>query len=145
MLVLFVHSACTFCGDPEFVNAYRRSVASVRGRAEVEGVGFLTLGVALDADAMAGVEFLERYGSFDQISSGYGWANAIAVDFRGMPLINEVPQIVVWRRVLMGAGTAGVVHTRNQRLVARMIGLPELAAWLERGTPLPAPSIRADS
>lgn len=62
-----------------------RWVASVEARlesiADSSGLGFATLGISKDHSVSAGIDHLERLGSFDEVAIGRGWLNSLMVRY----------------------------------------------------------------
>lgn len=136
VMVYFGASNCTWCIRPRTHDLLRRAASSLRETAEENAIGFVAMGVALDRQAEAGLDHLLFLGIFDQVASGYGYANAGAIDmFQGvMPRISGTPTVAVVRRQLNAVG--GFMDSRNARLVAFKVGVQQLGPWVDAGTPL---------
>lgn len=139
LLLFYVSSECHWCSREELPSLLARIKDRLATTAASRGVGFVSMGVALDWSPEVGIRFLDRFGAFDQVSAGYYFGNAAAVEFRGLPTIYSIPQIIVLRRTLEGAdpGVPGALAVKNPHLLVRKVGLYEIRDWLERGAPLP--------
>lgn len=64
-------------------------------RAMAEGNSFATVGVALDWHLKPGLRWLDKMGSFDEVSVGRSWVNSSAVrhiwrEFQATPALPQV-------------------------------------------------------
>jgi hypothetical protein len=138
--VVFVYIGAAGCG-PSNVPQLPRIVRTVRDaaakQARTAGAGFRTIGIAKDPDARAGLEHLKKYGSFDEVSAGGGWLNlgTLKYIFSDLSGVGATPQVAVVLRTVQREG--GVVGVRDERILARKVGVNELSDWANRGSDLP--------
>ena len=142
LMLLYIGSArCTWCKKPELPGYVEQIADSLNARAAAQGATFGSIGVALDVQKAEGLQHLERILNFDQVSSGGSWINEAMIsnvwDRWGAP--SATPQLlVIERQLLRDASTTAVTYRiAGQRLVARKVGLREIAAWVDNGAPTP--------
>ncbi len=136
--VVLVFIGGSFCGAhkrPGFAEAVERAKVELSRRAAAEGKQFSAVGVSLDWKPAEALAFLERFGSFDQVSLGRNWTNDSALryiwkDYPGDPVL---PQVLVIERSVR---TAPAIDVRDERVVKRVAGADPIAAWVEQGAPL---------
>jgi len=110
-------------------------------RALADGRTFRTTGVALDWEVASGLDFLAKFGTFDEVAAGNNWANAMAMTYLWGELGGRpaTPQIVVVRRnwtVPETDDSAARFTIRDEEVLARFVGLYEIRSWAEDGYPL---------
>jgi hypothetical protein len=126
LLVLFLSSTCPACRAEPYASALRDALAKYNALGQHSRV----IGVAIDADAQIGVEYLSTVASFDQVSAGAGWINQLANAFiwsDSVP-IASVPQLLVIRRRTTLRGERYVAVSDS--IVERALGLPPIVQWL---------------
>ena len=100
-------------------------------------MGFAVIGLTSDVAPEKGVEYLGRFGGFDQIVTGMGWRNVGLMKYlhgeQYGPAVT--PQVLVLARsVVVEAGHRAV---RNERLLVRRHGLSGIRQWVEGGSRIP--------
>ncbi|HET8701528.1 MAG TPA: hypothetical protein VFL97_07675 [Nitrococcus sp.] len=110
------------------------------------GWTFEAVGVALDWNPDDGIAHLRSLGKFDEIATGYNWANGFAIQYFGdrLPGPKATPQILVVRRTLV---VPDFVHTFNfktahESIVARANGVVAIRRWMRAGMPLLSSGMR---
>lgn len=134
-LVYVGSSTCAWSNAEALPGIVQDLKLNVLARARDEGKGFAAIGVAQDAVAANGVDHLSKFGEFDEIVAGRGWAN-IGVQkyvYGNMPGPGGTPQILVVARTL--SHDTGHVVVGGERVLARMVGLNEITEWAEAGAP----------
>lgn len=127
--VIVVSSRCKACRSKVFRDAERKLMNAVRSDPAA-----VLHGVALDANAQAGVKFLQRSGKFDELSAGGRWHNVAAQKYiwgelgGGAP---AVPQVILLRRVVRYAPDG--VSILEEVVDRRLIGVPEIAEFVATG------------
>lgn len=101
----------------------------VRQSAQRDSRRFVTVGIAKDSHVRAGLDHLEKFGSFDEVMTGRGWANigVLKYMFDQLPGPGATPQIIIVDREVVADG--GLWAMRNERVVARRLGTNELQEW----------------
>ena len=132
-------SACAWSNRPELVKIVRDLKTTYAARAAADGIGFAAVGVARDIVAERGIAHLEKFGRFDEVMAGRGWANTGIQKYLydAMPGPGATPQILVVARSL--DYSTGHVAMVDERVLARKVGLPEITAWADEGAPLAQP------
>lgn len=104
---------CEVCRSHEFSATLKRVLLGVRGQVAARGDLFRAVGVVITPDFRRGYAYLRRLGTWDEISLGGGWLNALVVqnvwsgESRG-----TVPQVVVYARTVHRG--PGVFLTSNR-------------------------------
>jgi hypothetical protein len=142
VMVYIGSSTCAVSNRRELRADVRQIQRQLQARAAATGRTFVSLGVAVDRRADAGLRHLERMGRFDEVAAGQGWANAHARRYvwEEWPGIAGTPQIVLIEREIrvVRDGPGGVNYASGpERLVLRKAGLWEIGRWREAGAPLP--------
>lgn len=129
----------------EAIRSLRRQIRSEHGNSYAQ---ISVVGVALDADPDAGLQFLldlgdgTPSGAFDQISAGGSWLNeqAVRLFWRQQAAVAVIPQvIVIERRVDTGSYLSHAeIRVQDDTVVANPYGHEAILDWLEQGTPLHA-------
>ena len=85
--------------------------------------------MAIDTIPTTGLRFLEEFGPFDEVSSGGGWANSMALalirgDFPGQVAIPQL--LVVERSIVLEDPHSSAVE---DRLLGRKIGSEQIVSF----------------
>jgi hypothetical protein len=142
VMVYIGSSTCAVSNRRELRADVREIQRQLHARAAATGMTFVSLGVAVDRLADAGLRHLERIGPFDEVAAGQGWANAHARRYvwEEWPGIAGTPQIVLIEREMRieRDRPGGVIYAAGpEQLVLRKAGLWEIGRWREAGAPLP--------
>lgn len=130
--VAFVFITSSTCGpsnEPGLPGSVERLKLAARDYAARLGYGFSAGGVAKDRDVDAGLEHLEGFGAFDEVTAGRGWLNGGILRFvyGDVPSPAATPQVlVVERYVEVDEGERAI---RTERLVGRRVGVTEIERW----------------
>jgi hypothetical protein len=131
LLVVFVTSsgcgASQYAGLTSALPLIRERLRLKAGRA---GRRFVSIGVAVDQDPSIGIEFLKKFGPFDEVISGGGWLNTGSVMFmiRDFPSREALPQLVLLERDVSVTKASGISQV-NERLVDRKIGNIDIVTY----------------
>lgn len=144
IVVIYVGSSrCSWCARPELPRYVAQAVEAIR--AERRASARVTLiGVAVETDPSAGLDHLRRVAPFDQVTAGGGWLNdgAYRYIWAGVGQPAATPQIIVLRRTIerdaQEDGSA-LYRVRDERILARKVGLRSIAEWVETGVPIASP------
>jgi hypothetical protein len=114
---------------------------TLRQTAPREHKPLVSVGISLDQDPLIGIDFLKRFGPFDEVLSGGGWLNTGSIAFvvRHFPARRAIPQlIIVERDVVLESNSASIL---NERLISRKIGADAIVRFAAdialRDTPTP--------
>lgn len=130
--VLAIFIASSTCGASEFpglLEAMKQIRGHLKARAIREEKVFVSVGVALDQDPVAGISFLEKFGPFDELASGGGWMNGTALTFvtRDMPAEMAIPQLIIVERAVTSRHRQ--IEGAADRLVARKVGADAIVTF----------------
>lgn len=131
LIALFIASStCGASNHPTLPADLRRIRAALASNAAAGRKRFAFVGVALDENPRVGIQFLERFGPFDEILSGGSWVGTGAIDFmiRGIPGPLALPQLLVLERTVKV--DASSINVSADRIVARVLGFDEMALFL---------------
>ena len=123
---------CEFSTSAEVrtaVRALKREVVRTAREAEAE---VRLVGVSVNSDPTEGVEFLSRFGQFDEITAGGFFANSAAQRYiyGDMPGVAATPQIVLIDR---RADSDGPLGTFGEVVLARLSGAPSIINAVAEG------------
>lgn len=136
ILRLVVSSSCSFSRDPSLPDLVQEAVTTMRSVAEELGIEFGTSAVSIESEPKEGIEFLTRFGPFEEISVGRGWVNTVVIDHSvsGPGDHRSTPQVIVLRRRVDVAPhedvDAPVGMTTD--IVLRAVGVPEVERLTDR-------------
>ncbi|WP_428277571.1 hypothetical protein [Candidatus Palauibacter sp.] len=134
LLVAIVSSNCFWSNLPETIEGIRAAKILVQRQALDEGLEFVTMGVARDMVASAGIEHLEEHGLFDEVLAGRGWLNSGVLQFiynDEVPGWAATPQVVIIEQTV--ALDAGARRIEGRREVLRKLGAKEIEEWVAEG------------
>jgi hypothetical protein len=136
--VVMVFIGASFCGahlQPGFPEAIEQAKLGLRRQAQARGSGFRAVGVSLDWEPDSALVFLRRFGRWDEVSVGGNWVSEAALRYiwSDLPGPASVPQLLVIERQLENGETA--VSVQGERLVRRLLGTDQIAAWVKSGAP----------
>ncbi|MBA2671768.1 MAG: hypothetical protein H0U67_15480 [Gemmatimonadetes bacterium] len=136
VLLLIGAKFCMAHLQPGFPEAVEQAKLYVSGYARSRGFRFRAVGVALDPSVADGLEFLARFGEFDEISSGGHWLADPAIKYlwRDYPGRPAIPQIVVLERKADTEQRNILIQDESLRL--RVLGTEEIEEWVAVGAPL---------
>lgn len=142
--ILFVYIGsedCKFSLSAKFADLVTSARNSVSKQAKLATMDFSSLGVSAGPSAQAGIRYLARFGSFDQISSGRGWLNDSMEHYVWQTLIGDgaVPQIVVVKRHL-DVRDPGYEFS-NEKVLVRALGELQISKWVQDGAPIGRPGV----
>jgi hypothetical protein len=129
-LVLVGATFCHGADSPEFQAAVvklKENAARIIGQ---RGYAYSTVGVAIDWTPAEGLEFLSRFGSFDQVLAGRNWVNEGAVKYiwRDLPGSPSVPTLlIVQRDVKLG----NRIEIGAEHVLVRIEGADSITAFAQ--------------
>lgn len=143
---VFVASDCGWSTLPdvrEAIGSLREKLTSTHGSSYAH---ISVIGVALDQDIEAGVQFLSEFKSdrtnwaFDQVAIGGSWLNEQVVRLAWREGIADTasPQVVVVERLVETEEypLTSSIQLESDRLLAKRVGSDELLRWIADGLPL---------
>jgi len=133
VLVLIVSSTCDFCADPRLPSMVGEARDSITQLPERVGAGSVMSAVAVDSDVPAGLAFLQRFGSFDEVVAGRGWLSSglFELVWADHPGPAKVPQVVLLRRSIRMNPKR--ILGRETEVLHRAVGLEGINRWKEGG------------
>ena len=136
MLLVFIGSL--YCGastEKGFPEVFAQVRDKVMETARANNMAFGTIGVTVDWSISDGLEFLQRFGAFDEVVLGRNWLNSGMDRFvRQQQGVEEIPQIVVLVRYVNSGPTSFAIT--DERVVAARRGTRDIRAWLAEGVPI---------
>lgn len=137
LVVLIGGSFCQAAQIPGFPEAFESIKSLVRAQADSRSQRAAVIGVALDWDPKTGLEWLQKLGRFDEVSTGRNWLNSGAVKYiwRDLPGPTALPQIVVVQRAVEPLERTIVIS--DETVVLRKLGAAEIMEWAKAGAPVP--------
>lgn len=136
-LVYIGSSNCSWSNGPELPGIIGHLKTTLRDRARDADRAFVAVGVARDGVAADGIAHLAKFGAFDEVLSGRGWANTGVQKYiyGAMPGEGATPQVLVVARSL--DYELGHVSVVDERVLVRRVGSEEIVAWATAGAPVP--------
>lgn len=136
VLVFIGASFCNAHNVPGFGRVVEDAKLRVQQQALASGHRFRAVGVALDWSPADGLEFLSRFGEFDEVSAGSNWIGDGATRYiwRELPGSPDVPQILLLERRI-DAGT-GAIQLSGDRVAHRILGTTAIEEWVSSGAKL---------
>ena len=139
-LVYVGSSTCGWSNTPEFPSLIQGLKAELQSRAHREGWRFATIGIAKDRRVVEGLAHLDKFGAFDEVMTGRGWANRGVQEFvygRGsLAGRGATPQVIVVSRRLEFVAD-GHVSIADEHVVVRKVGLDQITEWIADGAAIP--------
>lgn len=129
--VFLISTNCSASSLPGLKGALAHIRVALTQTAADKKATFVTIGVALDADPWAGVEFIKTFGDFDEVISGGSWMNTAALSYvsRELPGQWAVPQLVILERDVKVTASEQLPTVSTDRLVARKVGVDEISTF----------------
>lgn len=143
VVVVYVGSSrCNASNQTDVLLAVSSAFESVRKQATQQKAGFVSIGIARELSARAGLLHLSSVYRFDELSSGQGQLNQAAYRFvsKDHPGIAATPQIIVVERQLAPMGSTVDDVEISERILLRKVGAVEISQWAGRGAPVPRSS-----
>ncbi len=141
VMVYFGSSNCARSNGKQLQKDVENIKLGLEEKAVRDGWSFMAVGVAVEWSVPDGIDYLRKFGEFDQVSAGYSWANSLAMKYfwTDIPGIAATPQILVLSRSLTvpERGEIGSFYSvEGERIAARKVGTEEMRQWIENGLPL---------
>jgi hypothetical protein len=95
-----VSSTCVYSNSPELIDIKKNASKILRRNAEELKIGYSISAISVDHNTEVGVKFLERFGYFDEISSGLGRKNIALlynIHLNGL-MDTTIPKIIILTR-----------------------------------------------
>lgn len=144
VMLFFGKATCAWSSRKQLPAMIDRIKLGLAARAKGGGwASFVAVGVSLDWSAGRGMDYLQRFGVFDEVVAGAGWTNSMAMKYFWGDAAGPAatPQVIVISRRFSSPvdslDDAAVFGVADERLVARKVGFFEIERWLEHGLPLP--------
>lgn len=139
LLVYLGGARCGAANDPELPAVVERAKLTLQRQAEAAGATFSTVGVASDWDGKSGLGHLSKFGDFDQVIAGGNVYNLGYQEYvlSKHPGVAATPQLVVLQRVVKTSQEDGTSRYEEEEVLDRIVGVDEIAAWVDRGSPIP--------
>lgn len=132
-------SRCNASNQSDVLSAVSSAFESVRKQSQQQQAGFVSIGIAREQSARAGLFHLSSVYRFDELSAGQGQLNQAAYRFvsKDHPGIAATPQIIVVERRLAPMGNTVDEVEIAERVLLRKVGAVEISQWARRGAPVP--------
>ena len=125
--VFMVASTCRASHNPALPHILDSIRVRLGERAARAGEQLVMIGVSLDDDPATGLGFLSRFGKFDALIAGGGWAGPGALDYMIRDLRGELamPQLVLLSRDVTIGQTA--IASSSDHVLGRYVGPSQMA------------------
>jgi thiol-disulfide isomerase/thioredoxin len=92
--------------------------------------------VFMDSNIEEGLEFIKKYGYWDEVSIGSFYNNELALNFLNTTKIPGVPHIIVYRDTYRKIEQFSVPVIKERKLLIDLVGGTQIGDWISRGYPL---------
>lgn len=136
VVVVIGASTCVWSNSDAFEKVVRKAKETIQAYARQRQLGFATMGISVDTWADTGMEYLSRFGRFDEIAVGRSWRNTSALKYiyGAYPGPAATPQVLVVARTVVQEGGQWAVD--DERVLVRKIGISEIEKWVAGGAGL---------
>lgn len=130
-------SSCPATSRIQFISTVRSAKRSVAAHADNLELSYVAIGVSVNRFTREGTDYLEQFGSFDEIAAGRSWLNT-TVDRYVHDISGEtaVPQVLLLHRRVKGR-EAPFPSIEDKALLLRKVGVREIKQWAATGYPVP--------
>jgi len=134
--VYLTASTCGPCIGPEMPELIDSVKVQLNRQAQTRGQQFRAVFVGTDWEPEKSIALAKRDGSWDELVVGRNWFNLGAEHYIwGDPNTTPaMPQFVVFEQSIT---TDGGIKFGERHVLVRVMGPDELAAWVEKGSPIP--------
>ncbi|MDE0013372.1 MAG: hypothetical protein OXU36_19665 [Candidatus Poribacteria bacterium] len=139
-VVFFGSSVCAASNDeelPEMIDAIKKEM--LRHAIDMD-LGFNAVGVAIDWYNEDGINYLRKYGAFDEIVAGRKWHGLGARTFMKENIVGQTftPQVLIYlRESASSEGEDLNSQLPRNTILVRKIGKQEIDIWIETGMGIP--------
>lgn len=133
LLVAFVASSnCAGSSRSDLPPALDEMRTILQNRAHGRGHRFSAIGVSVDWDVDAGVEFLMKLGAWDEILVGRQWLGMGATTFvwRDKPGDASLPQVILFQRSIRVGKTR--IEVGQDSVLKRVVGVDSIISWVRQ-------------
>lgn len=136
-------STCPACEEAELSGLINDIKTKLHDRARELGIGFTSIGIAVDWSPETGIDHLQNISSFNEMIVGRNWYNTGMVKYTFSEFSGRrgLPQIIITKRVYSGEMNSdrGVISGYNgiesDVELHRVFGPPAFARWNRDGVP----------
>ena len=136
--VVIGSSGCPFSTSAPFIQAVDPMLRALQAQADVRGLSFAAIAVAVDAEPDSGFAYFRRVARFDEVIAGRTWFGSGLLFYATPAYVSKqmTPSLVVLERELVDAPR----HTTAQpaRVLVSLVGLDSVLAFARRGARLDA-------
>jgi hypothetical protein len=132
--VFLTSAACPASRAEQLPAAVREIGDRLRQQAQSEGKTFAMVGVAADHSPDTGIEFLARFGGFDEILAGGSWLNTGSISYLIRPGEElTTPQLLVFERDIQAGKVTLTVGA--ERFLLRKVGVDRILEYQSELSP----------
>jgi hypothetical protein len=137
--IFFGGSTCAFCRQPAFKAAIPRLPLLLRAQAAAANYKFHWVGVAAEWDVRKGLDYLQSFGEFDEISAGGSWWNTAVAErlFGDEPPV--VPTILLLTRTFAIDAARRTLIVGPETPLTSFRGSRSIEDWISEGAPVNLP------
>lgn len=138
LALVFVGSpTCAWSNAESLPATIETAKVALLARANSSGQSFAAIAAVKSSSTEDGHRYIQRFGRFDEITLGRGWANIgllkyVYQTFRGRA---ASPQIIVVERTI-DVGPPRAIN--DEKVILRRIGTKSIEDWVRAGAPLPS-------
>lgn len=91
--------------------------------------------VCMDKNIEEGLEFIKKYGYWDEISIGSFYDNELALNFLNTTKIPGVPHVMVYKDIYL-IEQFSIPVIKERKLLIDLVGGTQIGNWIDKGYPL---------
>ena len=92
--------------------------------------------VCFDNDIEQGIEFIKKYGYWDEISIGQRYYNALSLKYLNKTKIPGIPHIIVFKDIYSSLSNWSIPVIKKRERLVDLVGGNEINEWIKNGYPL---------
>jgi len=133
---------CKWSNQPELPALINKIRSDLSILADSLGMSFNAVGIAVDWDPVAGLEYLAGIGQFNEMSSGGNWGNSMVLKhiWSDGSAVPSTPQLLVYSRDLrvpsVGGAWASFAEINREKVFGK-VGFQAIKGWAENGSQVP--------
>lgn len=136
MLVVYYFGAtsCGFCNIPENIEKIKKIKTDFSKKYIDSDIKYVM--VCMDKNIEEGLEFIRKYGYWDEISIGNFYSNELALSYLNKTEVPGVPHVMVYKDYLLKKVKFNIFTIKKRILLVDLVGGTQIGHWMNSGYPL---------
>ena len=125
---------CGYCNIPANID----KIKQIRNEFSKKYPDFKTkyVFVCMDRNIEEGLEFIKKYGYWDEVSIGSFYNNELALNFLNTTKIPGVPHVLVYKDTYKKIEEFSIPLIKERKLLVDLVGGTQIGDWINKGYPL---------